>query len=34
MQIHDWWDDGTGDIIALAIDSDEEFDKLKEWSKS
>ena len=33
-QIHDWWDDGTGDIIALALDSNDEFDKLKEWSKN
>lgn len=32
-QIHDWWDDGSGSIIALAIDSDEELDKLTEWSK-
>lgn len=32
MQIHDWWGDGSGNIIALYIDSNEEFDKLTEWS--
>lgn len=34
MQIHDWWDDGSGDIIALAFDSHDEFDKLTEWIKN
>ena len=32
--MHDWWEDGSGSIIALAIDSDEESAKLTEWSKS
>lgn len=30
---HGWWGDGSGNIIALYIDSNEEFDKLTEWSK-
>lgn len=33
-QAHDWWEDGSGSIIALAIDSDEESAKLSDWSAS
>lgn len=34
MQIHDWWGDGSGNVISLHLDSGDEFDKLKEWSKN